>query len=158
MPFVLKRIQLVSLPLAEVFDFFARAENLEALTPPFLKFGFVTPLPIEMREGTLIDYKLRLYGIPLRWRTRIDEWVPGVRFVDSQIAGPYRLWRHLHEFKAVPGGTEVRDRVDYALPFGNLGKAIHALFVRRLLGRIFDYREARMSMLRPLPGGTAERG
>lgn len=136
----LARTQLVPRPLDETFQFFARAENLEAITPPFLRFSYVTELPITMREGALIEYKLRLFGMPLRWRTRIDLWEPGVRFIDRQLSGPYRQWIHLHEFRAVPGGTEVRDRVDYQLPFGPLGSLAHAAFVSRTLARIFDFR------------------
>ncbi len=145
--YVLERTQIVPRPLAEVFAFFADAANLERLTPPFLGFQIKTPLPIKMGEGTLIDYRISLHGIPMRWRTRIDEYVPGVRFVDEQLKGPYRIWHHTHAFRAVPGGTEVLDHVDYELPFGPLGKLAHALFVRRQLKTIFDYRERTMTEL-----------
>jgi ligand-binding SRPBCC domain-containing protein len=138
----LEREQLVQRPLEEVFDFFSKAENLEALTPRFLRFRILTPLPIEMRAGARIVYALSLFGLPLRWRTLISAWEPGVRFVDEQESGPYALWHHTHEFEAVPGGTLVRDRVDYALPFGPLGDLAHALFVQHTLGRIFDFRHA----------------
>jgi ligand-binding SRPBCC domain-containing protein len=129
-----------------VFDFFSSAANLEAITPPLLRFRIVTPSPIVMREGALIEYSLRLRGIPMRWRTRIDEWNPPYHFVDTQIRGPYRLWRHTHRFVAVDGGTEMTDTVEYALPFGPLGAIFHPL-VRRDLRFIFDHRAERINQL-----------
>ena len=130
---------------AEVFPFFADAANLEAITPPWLHFRIVTPQPIEMREGALIEYRLRLRGIPLRWRTRIDEWEPGVRFVDRQLSGPYRLWHHTHEFEADgPHHTLMRDTVRYAAPLDRLS---HPL-VRRDLDRIFAFRAAAIARAR----------
>ncbi len=128
-------------PLPEVFPFFAGARNLERLTPPWLSFQVLTPEPITMRVGTLIDYRLQIHGIPLRWTTRIDEWEPGGAFVDRQIAGPYRLWHHRHSFRAQGDTTVVTDAVDYSLPFGILGEIAHRLFVRRDLERIFAYRQ-----------------
>jgi len=94
-----------------------------------------------MGQGTRIDYRLRLHGVPLRWESRIEEWHPGRGFVDRQLRGPYRLWRHRHSFAARDGGTVVRDEVDYALPLGRLGELAHPLFVRRDLERIFAYRQ-----------------
>ena len=138
---VLQRTQVLPARPDEVFAFFADARNLEAITPSFLRFRVVTPGPITMREGALIDYRLRLHGIPIRWRTRIEVWEPPLRFVDAQLRGPYRSWRHEHTFSAAPGGgTLMRDRVDYELPLGPLGAIAHALFVRRDLARIFDHR------------------
>ena len=131
-------------PPADLFPFFADAANLEALTPSWLNFKIVTPTPIPMREGTLIDYHLRVRGVPLRWRTRINVWQPPQRFVDEQIRGPYRRWVHLHGFREVPGGVEVSDRVEYALPFGPLGDLVHALVVRRQLNAIFAFRRRAM--------------
>jgi len=136
----IEREQFIAKPLAQVFDFFCRAETLEVLTPSFLHFAIVSPLPIAMRAGAIIEYRLRLYGVPFRWKTLIEAWDPGRRFVDAQVEGPYRLWRHTHTFEEVPGGTLMRDQVDYALPFGLLGAVVHALFVRRSVERIFDYR------------------
>lgn len=136
----LERSQLIACPLSEVFTFFSAAENLEAITPPFLRFRIVTALPIDMREGTRIDYSLSLWGLPMSWRTKITCWEPDVRFIDEQESGPYALWRHLHEFEALAGGTRMRDRVDYQLPMGPLGSVAHALLVRRSLQAIFDYR------------------
>jgi hypothetical protein len=132
----------------EVFPFFADAGNLEAITPPSLRFSIVTPRPIEMRAGALIEYRLRLRGAPISWLTRIEEWEPGVRFVDMQLRGPYALWQHTHEFEPDgAGGTRMRDTVRYALPGGPLGALPHALFVRRELAAIFDFRARRVPEL-----------
>ncbi len=125
----------------EVFPFFADAGNLEAITPPWLGFEVVTPRPIAMRPGALIEYRLRLHRLPVSWLTRIEEWEPGVRFVDAQLTGPYKLWHHTHEFEpAAGGGTLMRDVVRYALPPGPLGTLAHAVLVRRDVERIFDFR------------------
>jgi hypothetical protein len=136
----LKREQRVDRPLEEVFQFFAAARNLERLTPPWLRFEVLSPEPIDMGRGTLIDYRLRIHGIPLRWQSRIEEWEPGRSFVDRQVHGPYGLWHHRHSFEADGDSTIVRDSIDYALPLGRLGDLAHPLFVRRDLERIFDYR------------------
>jgi ligand-binding SRPBCC domain-containing protein len=136
----LEREQLIERPPAEVFDFFAQARNLEAITPPWLGFEVLTPEPIAIGPGTLIEYRLRLHRVPLRWLTRIEAWETGRLFVDRQVRGPYRVWHHRHEFEPHPRGTVVRDRVHYALPLGVLGAAARLAFVRRDLERIFDYR------------------
>lgn len=136
----LTRSQEIPRPLDDVFGFFSDASNLEALTPAFLHFRFLTPLPVRMESGSRIDYSLSILGVPVRWRTRIVEWVPGVRFVDVQESGPYAYWRHMHSFHAVGAATLMSDTVDYALPLGPLGQLAHLLFVRPLLRRIFDYR------------------
>ncbi len=131
-------------PLDRAFDFFSDAGNLEAITPPELRFQYLTPLPIEMRTGARIDYRLRLYGIPFTWRTRITRWEPGQRFVDEQESGPFRLWIHEHRFEAIsPTSTRIRDEVQYGLPFEPLGRIAHPL-VRAKLDRIFAYREERV--------------
>lgn len=128
----------------EVFPFFADAGNLERLTPPSLRFRILTPPPIEMAVGTLIDYRIRLRGIPMRWQSEITEWEPPYRFVDEQRRGPYRLWVHEHVFMpqegaTQEGGTLARDTVEYAV----LGGAIvQRLFVASELERIFEYRNA----------------
>ena len=138
-------------PRPEVFAFFADAGNLEALTPPFLRFHIETPGPIEMRPGTLIEYRLRVHGLPIRWQTRITSWEPPVRFVDEQLRGPYRMWLHEHTFDDAPGGgTFVNDRVRYRPPFGRLA---NWLVVERDVRAIFRYRSE--SLLR-LFGGCAE--
>ena len=124
-----------------MFPFFADARNLEALTPPLLRFEVVTPDPIEMQVGTLIQYRLRLRGLPVRWLTSIQAWEPPHRFVDVQVRGPYALWHHTHTFEDLGDGTTLmRDLVRYALPFGPLGVAAHSLFVRRDVEAIFDFR------------------
>jgi ligand-binding SRPBCC domain-containing protein len=138
-------------PLDEVFAFFADAANLEAITPGFLRFRILTPAPVEMRPGARIEYALSLFGVPLRWGTLITVWEPGVRFVDEQESGPYALWRHTHTFEADGDGTFVRDVVEYAEPFGPLGRVAHALFVERALNRIFDFREAAIRRLLASP-------
>jgi ligand-binding SRPBCC domain-containing protein len=123
-----------------VFAFFSDAANLERITPPRLRFRSLTPVPIEMGEGTLIDYRLSLRGVSFRWRTRIDVWEPRSRFVDRQLRGPYALWEHEHTFSEVAEGTQVADRVRWALPFGPVGELARG-FVRRELDAIFRYRE-----------------
>jgi ligand-binding SRPBCC domain-containing protein len=137
---VLEREQLIPRSLAETWEFFQDAHNLEAITPAFLGFRVTTPKPIAMGEGALIDYRLRLHGIPVRWRTRIAAWEPDVRFVDEQVRGPYALWHHTHTFEARADGTLMRDRVRYRLPLGLAGGIAHVAFVRRDLERIFDFR------------------
>ena len=127
----------VAAPLEEVFDFFADAFQLETITPPWLHFTVQTQRPIAMRQGTEIDYKLRLHGLPIRWRSTISLWDPPCQFVDEQVQGPYRHWRHRHTFERVEGGTRVCDTVDYAVP---LGFIMHRLLVRRDLTTIFKYR------------------
>lgn len=139
---VLEREQRIAAAPAEVFPFFQDAGNLEAITPPFLGFRVVTPRPIEMGPGALIEYRLRLHGVPVRWRTRIEAFDPPHMFADAQLSGPYRLWHHTHVFEPDGrGGTIMRDRVRYALPFGPFGALAHLLFVRRDLRRIFDFRQ-----------------
>lgn len=137
-------------PRERVFGFFAEAENLQGITPPSLDFRILTPAPIRMAEGTLIDYRLRIRGVPVRWRTRIRVWDPPRRFVDEQVRGPYRLWVHEHRFEPEGGGTRVVDRVDYAVPGGRL---VDRLFVRREVERIFAYRRERL--LERFGGGEA---
>ena len=125
------------LPPDELFPFFADAANLDALTPPWLQFHIVTPPPIVLREGALIDYRLRVRGVPLRWRTRINVWQPPHRFEDEQIRGPYRKWIHEHKFEARDGGTLARDAVRYAVPFDFMA---HRWLVRPDVEKIFQYR------------------
>jgi ligand-binding SRPBCC domain-containing protein len=125
-------------PRAEVFAFFAAAENLQRLTPPWVDFRIVTPLPVDMRQGARIDYRLKVHGVPIGWRTEIAEWEPPERFVDTQLAGPYRRWIHTHRFHDAPGGTLVEDDVDFSVPGGWL---VERLFVRRDLRQIFLHRQ-----------------
>jgi len=133
----------VDSPIEEVFDFFSSAENLESITPPWLNFRIITPMPIEMREGTLLDYKIRLHMIPIRWRTEIAEWKPPLRFVDTQLKGPYKRWWHVHTFKDLGNGlTSVIDEVHY-IPRG--GSLLHRLMVKPDLKRIFTYRQQQLA-------------
>ncbi|MGI8428969.1 MAG: SRPBCC family protein [Solirubrobacteraceae bacterium] len=143
----LEREQVLDRPLDEVFQFFSQAHNLERITPSWLNFKVLSREPIEMHAGTVIEYRLRLYGVPFRWSSRIESWEPDHGFADRQVRGPYRLWHHRHEFAADGEGTVVRDHVEYALPFGVLGELAHAAFVRRDLRRIFDFRHRAASRL-----------
>ncbi|MFO0897786.1 MAG: SRPBCC family protein [Pirellulales bacterium] len=151
----LERAQFVPRPRSEVFPFFADAGNLESITPDFVGFRILTPRPIAMRAGTIIDYQIKLFGVPLNWRTEIESFDPPERFVDVQRRGPYRLWRHTHRFLEQPGGTLLVDEVDYQLPAGPLGPLAHALFVRRSLDRIFAHRQAMIARLFGEPASAA---
>ncbi len=140
-PRLLERTQTFGRPILQVFDFFSRAENLEAITPPWVNFRILTPTPIDMHEGTIIDYRLRIKGVPIRWRTRILIWDPPYRFVDTQLRGPYALWRHTHTFEPTGvGETRMTDQVEYIPKGGPLEPLVTALFVRGDIERIFDYR------------------
>jgi ligand-binding SRPBCC domain-containing protein len=124
-------------PRDEIFPFFAEARNLEQLTPPWLQFEVVTPPPIVMRAGLIIDYRLKVHGLPLRWKTEIVEWQPPNRFVDTQLKGPYKLWHHTHTFEERDGGTLCGDVVRY-WPLG--GALMNRLFVRHDVAQIFEFR------------------
>ena len=137
--FVLKTETVIPEQLEVVFSYFGDATNLGRLTPPFLHFRILTPEPIEMRVGTLIDYRLRLHGVPIRWRTIIRSWEPPFRFVDEQLRGPYRKWSHTHEFEAIDDErTRMRDTVRYQVPLAFL---THRWLVRPDLERVFQYRQ-----------------
>jgi ligand-binding SRPBCC domain-containing protein len=141
----LERSQVVPRPRREVFAFFSDVANLQALTPEFLNFEFLSPLPIAMKAGVTVEYRLRLFGLPVRWKTEIELFEPENRFIDIQRRGPYRNWRHLHQFSDHPGGTLMEDRVDYSLPLGALGDFGGRRWVRRSLDRIFDFRRDRIA-------------
>lgn len=136
----LERAQVLPVPIEQVFPFFERPENLEALTPEFLRFEILTPRPVPMHLDARIEYRIRLFGIPMRWRTRITAYEPGKSFVDVQESGPYALWEHTHTFERLPRGTLMRDRVDYRPRFGPLGTLARGIFVARMVERIFDHR------------------
>lgn len=140
----------ISERLDGVFPFFADATNLQQITPPWLNFEVVSPTPIEMKPGQTIDYRLKLRGFPLRWRSEITEWAPPHRFVDEQLRGPYRVWHHEHTFTERDGKTVCEDDVVYAV-FG--GRLVNRLFVESDVKRIFEYRRKRL--LEIFPGKEA---
>ena len=134
-------------PLREVFDFFADAGNLERITPPELNFHIITPRPIEIEKGTLIDYSLKLRGLPMKWKTEISVWDPPFEFVDQQLNGPYKQWIHRHRFTELEKGkTLIDDEVRYRLPLEPLGDVVHFI-VRRELDYIFDHRQKTVAEL-----------
>ena len=135
-------VQDLPAPREEVFAFFSDPANLEALTPPWLSFEVQTPRPLPRGEGAVFDYRIRVRGLPLRWRTLIERFEPGRVFVDRQLAGPYALWHHTHRFEDLPGGgTRMTDQVRYRLGFGLLGRIVDTLWVRRDIAGIFAYRK-----------------
>jgi len=138
--YTLKREQIIKRPRAEVFRFFEQPENLERITPRSVGFEILTPRPISMQTGTVLDYTIRLLGIPVRWTTVITVHEPPNRFADVALKGPYSFWHHTHTFEELGNDTLMIDEVRYALPFGFLGRMVRALWVRRQLKHIFDYR------------------
>jgi ligand-binding SRPBCC domain-containing protein len=139
--------QQVARPLPEVFAFFSRAENLEVLTPSWLNFKILEVSPQPVRQGTLINYSLRVRGLPLKWTSEIVEWEPPHRFVDLQLRGPYKLWRHEHRFEAHDGGTLISDTISLALPLGILGRLAYKLKVHSDVDEIFAYRTTKIQTL-----------
>lgn len=137
-----ENVQVVARPLGEVFPFFEQPENLERITPRWLAFQILTPSPVPMRTDARIDYRVALFGIPVRWRSRITGYESGRGFTDVQEVGPFALWNHVHEFREHPLGTSMLDRVDYRPRFGLLGTLAQHLFVGRLVRRIFEHRRA----------------
>ena len=140
--FRLEANQFLPEPRERIFEFFSDAFQLENLTPGWLSFAVLTPRPIQITAGTVIDYRLKLHGIPLRWQSEISRWEPPLRFADRQIRGPYRRWYHEHIFESVSGGTLCRDIVDYDV-IG--GRPVHAFFVKPDLIKIFTYRHRRLA-------------
>jgi len=146
--YVLQREQWLPWPIDEVFSFFSRPENLQVITPPWLDFKMFE-VPGELAVGSLIRYRLRWHGVPIRWKTEISEWNPPHGFVDRELSGPYTLWNHEHFFAADKSGTTMRDRVTYVLPFGPIGWLTHWMVVQRDVERIFDFRAETMRQLFP---------
>ncbi|MBI3735719.1 SRPBCC family protein [Candidatus Sumerlaeota bacterium] len=144
-----ERRQIIPRPLSEVFGFFARPENLARLTPPRLQFRMLTPSPIAMKEGAILDYSIRLLGVRMHWRTRIAAYDPPRRFQDEQLRGPYQFWMHTHEFEEIRGGVQMTDKVEYAVPLGPVGSLVHRLYVRRNLEAIFNFRSEAIRTIFP---------
>lgn len=142
---VLRSTMWVPAPPAAVWPFFSDAHNLPLLTPPFLRFAILTPAPIAMAVDARIDYRLKVHGIPLRWRTRIARWEPPHCFADEQERGPYRRWFHTHTFEALDGGTVLGDHVEFAVRGGPFAPLVSRWFVEPDVQRIFRYRLARIA-------------
>ncbi len=140
-PHILIRETLLNGSMEDVFEFFSKAENLNVITPPVLGFKIITPLPVDMKKGTVIDYKIKLNGIPFNWRTEITKWDPPHCFEDTQIKGPYKVWIHEHKFEARNEKTFMTDTVRYLSPGGPLEFIPHNLFVKKKVNFIFDYRQ-----------------
>ena len=136
----------VPLAIERVFPFFYDVLNLQRITPPQLDFEVLTPLPIEIKKGTKVDYRLRLFRIPFAWRSEITHWEPPLKFVDEQVRGPYARWAHTHTFRVKGEGTVIEDKVTYRLPFWPLGEIAYPL-VRAQLKRIFLYRQRMIGQL-----------
>lgn len=140
-PHILIRETILNGSIEEVFNFFCKAENLDKITPPILGFRIITPLPVEMKKGTLIDYKIKLNGIPFNWQTEITKWDPPHSFEDTQLKGPYKMWVHEHKFIERNNKTFMTDTVRYISPGGVFEFIPHNLFVKKKVNLIFDYRQ-----------------
>ncbi len=139
--YTLDSIQFINKPIEDVFEFFSNPDNLSVITPPKLGFKILTPTPIKMSAGRLIDYKIYLMGFPIHWRALITDFDPPHTFIDQQIKGPYTIWHHTHTFQKVDGGVEIKDRVVYSIPFSILGRILNFLWIRKDLENIFNYRK-----------------
>ncbi|MCF8253086.1 MAG: SRPBCC family protein [Bacteroidia bacterium] len=135
----------INKPIAEVFEFFSKAENLNLLTPPIINFKILSPLPIKMFPGQIINYQIALMGIPFKWKTKISVWNPPHSFVDEQISGPYSKWHHQHIFKSVGNETEMTDIVEYRSKGWIFAPFLHWLFVDKKVNEIFAYREQQLN-------------
>ena len=136
----LNKTQIINDSIENVFDFFSKPENLKTITPEKLSFNILTPIPINMDKGTVIDNTIRLFGVRVHWRTLITKYNPPYEFVDEQIKGPYNFWHHTHKFKKVDGGVEISDKVIYSIPMGVFGSVLHFLWIKRDLEKIFTHR------------------
>lgn len=137
----LTRHTTIEKPIDEVFDFFTKAENLNKIIPPDLHFEMITKLPISIKKGTVIDYKIKIAGIPFKWKTEITEWNPPYSFEDTQVKGPYKIWIHKHKFESKNGFTLMTDIINYLSPGGIFEFVPHRLFVKKKVESIFDFRE-----------------
>lgn len=131
----------VNAPLEKVFNFFSKPENLSKITPAKMGFNVLTPLPIKMERGALIDYTIKVVVLPLRWRTLITTYEPPNKFVDEQLKGPYSFWHHTHTFESVDNGVLIKDVIKYAIPMGIFGRILHYIWIKNDLKRVFDYRK-----------------
>jgi ligand-binding SRPBCC domain-containing protein len=156
--YTLRKEQRVPLPLDKVFAFFEKPENLATITPPWLGFRTLTPSPIVMKRGAEFEYRIRVMGVRMRWRSLISDYQPPVRFVDEQVKGPYAYWHHTHTFSEAGNGTLVGDEVRYALPFGVIGRMARTLFVARQLEDIFAYRSRVIKEMFSQGGAHAQAG
>ena len=139
--YTFKKEQKISKSIIDVFDFFSKPENLSVITPNKMDFRILTPSPIEMKEGTLIDYTVKIMSFPIRWRTLITKYDPPNMFIDQQLKGPYSMWHHTHLFEKINDNeTLIKDVILYAVPFSFIGSITHSLYIKRDLEKIFDYR------------------
>ena len=143
----LVREQFLRLDQEVAFNFFRDPQNLDRITPPWMGFKIAGPVPSEIKRDTRIEYRLKLFGVPLSWRTHITHWDPPYAFVDSQEHGPYKSWEHLHTLQPIGDGVLMRDRVRYRVPFQPLSRPIHTMFIRPTLERIFNYRYSAISRM-----------
>jgi hypothetical protein len=146
-PHIYQQVTYINRPIYEVFDFFSKAENLNKLTPPILDFKILTPMPIKMGTGTLIDYKIKLNGISFFWKTKITAWENNKRFEDTQIKGPYKIWIHEHLFEEIGGQVKMTDTVQYQSPGWILEPLINKLYIRRKVEEIFSFRNQELDKL-----------
>ncbi len=138
--YTFKKEQFVASDIDTVFEFFSRPENLEKITPKKMGFNIITPKPIEMKEGAIIDYTVKILGVPMRWRTIISSYKKNEYFVDEQLKGPYSYWHHKHYFKVVDGGVMIIDEITYALPLEAFRLIVHPLIIKPQLNEIFDFK------------------
>jgi ligand-binding SRPBCC domain-containing protein len=159
---VLERRVFIPRARPDVFGFFADPRNLALVNPPGMRLAWLAPPPDVLAAGSVLDFSVRLLGVPVRWRVMIREFDPPYRFVDVQLWGPFSRWEHRHRFAegAAPDGTGgagtwVEDRLTYRLPLGALGSLAHAVAAGRSIAAMFDYRARRLVEL--LGGGAGPR-